>query len=130
MCGVQNVWKTTYSVSGKNITILKKTEYCWYCCLKMQRRRNDFFIGWASRSVDGGTEGSEPSEARGAGAPRGMGSGGYNPQKIFQKSTLKWRIFRHFSKLKWTLLQWCQGRIRQVQNGLLKTSPLYCNNLA
>ena len=70
---------------------------------------------------------------RGAVAPpQYEGMGGLWPQKIFKKSTLKWRIFRHFCKLKWTLLQWCQGRIRQVQNGLLKTktSPLYCNNFA
>ena len=65
---------------------------------------------------------------RSAGAPRGVGSGegrrspspvwgsgGYAPRKIFQKSTLKSRIFRHFlsGNPKWSLLQWSQARIRQ-----------------
>jgi len=76
--------------------------------------------GGIVKGVDGGTEGlerdsragpkvpSEAREARNAGAPSGVRSGG-NFQK---KLTLKSRIFRHFCKLKWFLLQWLQGRIR------------------
>jgi len=83
-----------------------------------------------SGTDDGGTEGPERGvEARSAGAPRGVGSregrrspspvwgsGGYAPRKFFQKSTLKSRIFRHFCKRKWSLLQWSQGRIRTIES--------------
>jgi len=46
------------------------------------------------------------------------------PKNFPKKSTLKSRIFRHFCKLKWSLLRWRQGRIRQqaLQNGPIKTS--------
>ena len=53
------------------------------------------------------------------GAPRhspspvwGSGLGLCPPRKFFQKSTLKSLIFRHFLKLKWSLLQWRQGQGR------------------
>ena len=49
---------------------------------------------------------------RGAVAPSQNGGLGLCTQKIFQKSTLKSRIFRNFCKLKWSLMQWCQSSIR------------------
>ena len=40
------------------------------------------------------------------------GLGAMPPEIFFEKSTLRSSVFRHFCKLKWSLLQWRQGRIR------------------
>jgi len=95
------------------------------CVDETQRCGNDFFIGWASRDVDGGTEASEARSAperrgewglgRGAVAPPQYGGLEAMPPENFSKSTLKWHILRHFCKLKWSLLQWRQGRIRKYR---------------
>jgi len=50
-------------------------------------------------------------------------------QKNFQKSTLKSRIFRHFCKLKWSLLQWRQLAILDNNKKLSycwETAPREC----
>ena len=73
---------------------------------------------WRDRRSQARRGGTKRRSAEGGGVWGGArspvwGSGGYAPRKIKKKLTLKSRIFRHFCKLKWSLLRWRQGRIRQ-----------------
>ena len=87
-----------------------------------------------------------PCEARRREAPErrggwGLGRGavappqyGGSPQKIFKKSTMKSRTFRHFCKLKWSLLQWpkaeLDNRVFILDVHFWKCSKIICIKIA
>ena len=94
-------------------------------CIAISSDSSGVFRNVKRGGQGGGTEGPERgAEARSAEAPRGVGSGegrrslspvwgsgGYAPRKFKKKSTLKSRIFRHFCKLLWSLLQWRKAEL-------------------